>query len=458
MPKNGKFPALKDKDYFVALRDSCNSVKEMADKVGCATANIRYYAEYVHNVELPQVRGKYNTESNDETPPMPSIPKLVREQRDKAELKATTKELKQLVGKKAQIDAIHDAIESASLRVDVPPLLPFAEEQGEFDEEYPVLVLSDWHVGMNTDPRVSSGYAVTVETATKQMNILIKSLYRCWDIQRRSMKWKKLLILDLGDSVEGQHMRASQHREADPVSVAAVQTGLLIANLIRAALQIFQEVEYRSVPGNHGRVSQKTGTAGLDEVDPINSWDWISTEYARGALGQFNGSDVDLPARLKIYNHGTYIAKTEVAGWPIVFEHGSQIKGGSYGGVPYYPVARAASNVKNLLASEENLDDDTSRFLKKVGEPYLFCIGHFHRATMIPTNYGWVCMGGSFPPTTPYISSTKHQALRPTQWLLSLHPKKGLTMQRPLYLDLPEWQGLTDDKPQMPKLDWENTL
>jgi hypothetical protein len=386
--------------------------------------------------------------------PAPTIAERVNNEREREQDKATAKELHDLVSRRAQIEAIHDAIKSAGMQATLPPVVTLTRHIGA-DEEFPVLHIGDWHVGMNTDRRVGVGFAVTMQTAARQVQSLIQAVARCAELQGC---WRRLTIIDTGDDVEGQHMRSSQHREAEPVAEQAVMVGMLKAQLIRSLLQVFDSVDFYSVPGNHSRISSKPGIAGLDEIDPINSWDWISTEYARGLLGQFNGSEIDLPERVRIFNYGSFIARTEVAGWPIVMEHGAQIKGGAYGGVPYYPVARAATNVRNLLApSDMELDPDTKQYLQRVGDPYLFLLGHFHRPTLIPQSFGWVGMTGSFPPTTPFVASTQHQALRPTQNLYSLHPHKGLTVYRPLYLELPEWRGLDSVRPAAPRIEWEES-
>lgn len=385
--------------------------------------------------------------------PVKAVSDQVQAERERAEAKAAAKELKDLVSKKAQIDTIHDALKEIVGSISIPDR-PAVLKRAAADEEYAILHIGDWHVGMNTDHRVNLGFAVSFKTAARQVSALAQAVLRCAELQGC---WRRIAIIDTGDGCEGQHMRASQHREAEPVAQQAVMVGLLKAQLIQNLLQAFDAVDFYSVPGNHGRVSTKPGVSGLDEVDPINSWDWISTEYARCALGRFNGTEISLPEHISIYNYGSYIARTEIAGWPVVFEHGGQIKGGSYGGVPYYPVTRAASNVRNLLAPVDmELDSDTAQYLQRVGDPYLFLIGHFHRATLIPQTWGWVGMTGSLPPTTPYVAATMHQALRPTQNLYSLHPRRGLTLYRPLYLELPEWRGLDSVKPKPLKIEYQD--
>lgn len=428
-----KYPILSDKERLLQAIADAGNESEFCRRHGIPRATL-YDALQRLGVGKPEPE-----------PQEPTIAERVSAEREREQTKATARELRELVSRKAQIDTIHDALRQVAGQAKLPPIVTLTRHVGA-DEEYPILHIGDWHVGMNTDHRVGVGFAVTFKTAARQVQALIQAVMRCAELQGC---WRRLTIIDTGDDVEGQHMRASQHREAEPVAEQAIMVGLLKAQLIRSLLQVFDSIDFYSVPGNHSRVSSKPGVSGLDEVDPVNSWDWISTECARCALGTFNGNEVELPDRVHIYNYGSFIARMDVAGWPIVAEHGAQIKGGAYGGVPYYPVSRAATNVRNLLAPVDmEMDPDTAQYLQRVGDPYLFLLGHFHRPTLIPQTWGWVGMTGSLTPTTPYVAATQHQALRPTQNLYSLHPKKGLTLYRPLYLELPEWRGLDSVRPQ----------
>lgn len=271
-------------------------------------------------------------------------------------------------------------------------------------------------MGQHTPGRINAGWNQDVDTTTRQMNRLADAVIRLWEQQRQSVQWKNLVILDLGDDVEHSGMRPSQHRIVEPL-VAQQSTiyGRLLADLILRCLTVFEHVRVERVPGNHGRVSEKAGNAGLDVLGPENSWDWVGGEVARAILQESIRDN-----RVTIVNHENWYAITDIMGHKVIFEHGSSERGGGgFGGIPAYGLTR-------MGAAYRDLEGDYS----------LLAIGHWHRPMWLPTGFrSWIGANGSFPPTTPFVASAKHSATRPTQTLLSFHPKKGITQTRWIYLD-----------------------
>ena len=346
----------------------------------------------------------------------PTVPEQIAHQRDRARTRADIAELKRLTGKRAWIEEIRDAIRESVLTVETPSLIPEAKLYGTFDEEIAVLLLGDVHVGQHTPGRINAGWHQDVDTTAQQMQRLGDVILHRWEVQRRSIPWRKLVILDLGDDVEGSNMRPSQHRIVDPL-VAQQSTiyGRLLADLVLRCLTVFEHVRVERVPGNHGRVSEKAGNAGLDVLGPENSWDWVGGEVARAILQEPIRDN-----RVTIINHENWYARTEVFDWPILFEHGSSERGGGgFGGIPAYGLTRMGAAYRDLE-----------------GDYALLAIGHWHRAMWLPTGYrSWIAANGSFPPTTPFVASAKHSATRPTQTLLSIHPKECVTDTHWVYLD-----------------------
>ena len=363
-------------------------------------------------------------------------------ERKRAEARAQERELRALVSRRAQIEAVRDAIRDAARRLELPPPAEVPIRGGPEDEEYPVLVLSDWHVGQETDELVNAGFAVSVETARRQVDKLIRALARLWEIRHRVTPWRELTILVLGDMGQGM-LRPFDRRHAHAAAQQVVEVALLLARVIHAVRRLFARIRVVALPGNHMRLSERPGIAGLDAVEPIESLDWLAVEALRMLIGEYDGNEVRLPAGLSIENVASYITVLEVAGWRIVAEHGAQIRGGTHGGLPFYPIHRAATQVRTLVAPVDlEFDECTTRYLRQLGDYYLFVLGHFHRPALLPQSWGWVVVNGALPPTTPFTAATQHAAQTPVQWLLTLHPRRGLTAALPLYADLPEWRGL----------------
>jgi len=337
-------------------------------------------------------------------------------QRESARVRAIVRELKRLTNLRNFQQEILASIRDDILTMPVPDRIPEAKVHGTWDEETAVLHLGDTHLGQKTPARVNGGWHQTPAVTRWQLRRLQQAVYRIWQIHNARTPWVNLKILGLGDLVEGAHMRASQHRQSTPVTHQARDMGMELAEFITFCLKFFQHVDWEGVPGNHGRVSMKAGNAGLDELDPGDSFDWLAGEIARLML-----KDAIDAGRVSMLNHETAAAETEVMGHRVYFEHGASMRGGGgWGGIPFYGQTRMASSYRDLE-----------------GDFTLLSIGHFHRPFYIPTGYSGAIIGnGSLPPTTPFVYQNKHAATRPTQWLVSLHPKKGVVMIRPIELDI----------------------
>ncbi len=335
--------------------------------------------------------------------------------RERARAKEDIAELRRLTSLRNFQQDLRESLLTAAYAIEPPELHPEALSTPPFDEETAVLHLSDVHIGQNTSSRINAGWEYNVGVAISQFRQLTHSLKRIWEIQRLSTPWRNLVIIDTGDDVEGSDMRASQHRIVDPlVTKQVVLYGKLLATLVLQSLTLFHKVRVERVPGNHGRTSQKAGNAGLSELDPGDSYDWLAGEYAAALL-----RDAIAKNRVEFVNHETFYGKTEIMGHTILFEHGAALRGGGFGGLPYYSIDKVFPAYRDLE-----------------GEFSLLLIGHYHRPYILPAGYGsWLVGDGSFTPTTPYVVASKHRATRPAQSLLSIHPKRGLTMSRWLYLD-----------------------
>ena len=79
-----------------------------------------------------------------------------------------------------------------------------------------------------------------------------------------------------------------------------------------------------------------------------------------------------------------------------------------------------------MAPADLEFDEPTAQYLRQLGDYYFMVLGHFHRPAVLPQSWGWVVVNGALPPTTPFTAATQHQAQTPVQWLLTLHPRRGL--------------------------------
>lgn len=384
---------------------------EIADSLGLTYDSVchtirRYPQDFKDIDNKPDV--SYNVKEN--------VSSNIEAQRERARRQLELNELRSLTNKRASILEFKEAIQTAALTIDPPDLIPFVANSKKFDDEVAVLVIGDVHVGQHTPARINGGNEHTLETTKQQFNVLTHKLLQAWEIQSKSILWKELVLVDVGDDVEGSNMRESQHRIVDPlVTQQTALYGRLLANLISSVMQVFPKIRVERISGNHGRTTQKAGNGGLSTTDPIDSYDWLAGQFAEEILR----IAID-DKRVQFINHEGYWGSTDILGHKVVFEHGASYKSGSYGGIPFYAISKIASRMKEFE-----------------GDYTALVLGHYHLPYVLPQGYKSVIIGnGSFPATTPWVATTLRNIVRPSQTLFSINKDVGITMVKHLYLDV----------------------
>ncbi len=299
-----------------------------------------------------------------------------------------------------------------------PLVVPKLKDDGTKAEHEWILLLGDWHTGQKTTIEQTGGvYEQDIATTRQQVAKLWKAILEIYEIERQGRTIKKLHIIGLGDFVDGDDMRPSQHRHVEEVvTVQVIQAFDLLVWLIRQLLTIFPHIELDMVGGNHDRTGRNRGDAGLGELDYIDTYAWLLGAFLQRTLA----GDVE-SGRLTIRNWESFYGYKIIAGLKTVFEHGSSFKwGGGYGGVPWYGISALGPRYGQML-----------------GEPDLVFLGHGHRPALIPTGTGWTAVNGALPATSTYVQSSFKTVQRPQQWLVSVHEKLGVTGFAPLYADVP---------------------
>lgn len=168
-----------------------------------------------------------------------------------------------------------------------------------------------------------------------------------------------------------------------------------------------------SVPGNHGRTTRKPEAKGfaLDSYDTLVAWTIESWFAARGET------------RIKFSAPASGDALCNILGWNILFTHGDRI--GSRGGTGFVGVsATATRGMKRLIEdyAAENVIVD------------VIVMGHFH--TPIELEYGFV--NGSLPGPSEYGRSLRLKSHPAAQWMLSIHPRRGVARRWKIAVGAPE--------------------
>lgn len=392
------------------------TLQDAASEMGVNGPTLRY----CYDTHLkPQYGGKALLPPS--TAPIPIGIKVsadIRQQREAAERKAEIAHLKSLQENQRIIEDLRQAIRETCLRLDPPNYIVPPHERSNFENEEEGLILSDIHVGMGIESRLNAGWEYRLPHIEAQFEKLATGVLRFREVRGKAIPVNTLTIFDLGDDVEGDNMRNSQHRIID--MMATEQTGAyakMLAGLVMQLLRRYKKIRLLRVPGNHGRTTQRAGLGGGGELDPVQSYDWL----AGLMVAQMCSKAVE-DGRLEIINHRKPWGVTEMMGHTLVYEHGASISASqSFAGLPFYGFYKAAARYQALIGRQFSF----------------FLMGHWHQAFDIPAPglYCRVMGNGAFPPTTPYIANELKSAAIPCQTLFSVHPDKARTLLAHVFME-----------------------
>ena len=345
-----------------------------------------------------------------------TLPEAVQQEQDKLEAKEMKRSLLELTRSAAKRGEYVTAIQSALSSYEPSIVFPFPEQDAQTTVDW-AIELSDWHIGQATTMEHTGGmYEQTLAVTRKQVDRLIRAISGIF-YESKGKVVRNLWIPILGDIVEGDSMRPAQLREIElPVVQQTVEGFDLLAYFISTLLELpgLETVTIDMVGGNHDRTTSKPGNAGLGETDFVDTYAWL--------IGAMLQRRFENDPRVSIENWETFFGTREFAGLRHVFEHGSSIRGGSgsYGGIPWYPIANAASKWSAMLGGVD-----------------MVWLGHQHTPYVIPLGQqGHIIGNGSLPATSRYVQSQFKSIRRPQQWLVEFHRKHGATAFRPLYADI----------------------
>lgn len=325
-------------------------------------------------------------------------------------------ELKKATALESRIRRYLEVLETSVAAYEPTPLVVQQPKDKALPLHEMILATGDWHTGMKMQIHETGGiYEQNVETTRQQVFKLFDRVQRLLAIQSSGVRVQKLHLIGLGDLIEGDDMRPSQHRHIEDVmTVQTIQAMDLFSWLIRQLLTLVEEVEVDMVGGNHDRTGRNKGNAGLGELDYADTMSWL--------IGEFCKRLFENEPRVKIRNWNTFFGYKLVAGQKLVFEHGSSIKwnAGSYGGVPWYGVSQLPAKYAAMLGAAD-----------------ITIMGHGHRPAILPDGRGWLVINGALPATSGFEQSNFKTVRRPLQWLMNIHEEHGLVGWQPIYLDVP---------------------
>jgi len=271
----------------------------------------------------------------------------------------------------------------------------------------PLLFASDFHVGATVRSEPMNGInSYDVKTFQERYQRLISRTIDLCFHHMVNPKYPGIIYARGGDMVHGDLHR---NRETNAVYLPEQVRTLVTAEAwgIRQLADKFGRVHVTSDDGNHGRNTDKpmTDNHTLDSWDTLAAW-WLQSLFEGDPRVTFYIPEGD--CLFRIYD------------WWFCVLHGDRI--GTRGGQgfigPAAPIVRGSKKVTDYYAKLRRFVD------------YLL-LAHYH--TRMESEYGF--SNGSLCGVSEYSKDGRMTPQRPEQWLLFVHPKRGVTCRWPIVVD-----------------------
>ena len=266
-------------------------------------------------------------------------------------------------------------------------------------EETAVLLLSDSHIGMLTDSYNSEKFIL-------RLSLLVNRIKRISNnILFKAYKIPKLVIIFLGDIVDGESMRENHPFEIclgvmDQIFKVGVK---YFTSAILELAKIFPEIDIHCVRGNHGRIGKR------NQSPKETNWDTVFYETLKVMLSNYKNINFKISDKfytnIKIYDHN------------ILAVHGDQIN--MYRGIPWYGIETAAS--KWAMSMDEYWD--------------IIAMGHFHTCGVHGYNTKNIALNGCFPSDHEWALEELRLKSDPRQLFFGVHPEEEISWEYRISLD-----------------------
>ncbi len=290
------------------------------------------------------------------------------------------------------IDAIVGAIgaKKASYR-------PATRRKAKLHQHTFVLLWSDVHAGEVVSPSEVGGmndYDWSIMLARQRELFNAVASYA----DHRNYDVNELVVCGLGDVLSGNiHSELKETNEL-PLADAVVQAGLDMADWLEQFTDLFTDIRFAGVIGNHGRESQKP-----QAKRKYSNADWVAYQIMRQRLSRNKAISFDIPRSprhpLKVY------------GSQLLLFHGDGVGPSAMVGVPWGGIVRHVGRLRNQYAGMGLAIDH-------------FLCGHFHEANAVSAKR--IIVNGSVVGASEYSLERFGEASPPEQILLTFNRNHGL--------------------------------
>jgi hypothetical protein len=293
------------------------------------------------------------------------------------------------------VKAVTSAAYDAAAAYVHKPIAPIRDTRRR-GEEVALWHMTDWQ-GAKVTPSYNS------QVMKRRVHQFVQTAESITDIQRADHPVKNCVIMFGGDMVEGLFNFPTQPFEVDATIFDQwITVGMLLVDVVNAALRIYEKVTVVAEWGNHGRIGSKR-----DNVPKSDNIDRMSYELARRLL--------ENETRLTWQDCPEDIQRVEIGNYRALLMHGDEIGRAGFAS----PAAWIAAG-NRWKAGSYRVDGEPWRF----NDIYL---GHYHRNASEPMSDGaaMIYWTGSTESDNRYARDSMAVSGTPSQRLHFVHPEKG---------------------------------
>jgi len=273
--------------------------------------------------------------------------------------------------------------------------------------ETAVAMLSDWQLAKTT-PDYDS------DVCARRVDAYGDKVIELTDIQRADHPIRDLRVYLLGDLVEGELIFPGQSHRVDASLYRQVTMAgpSILGAFLRKMATSFDTIHVVGVIGNHGAL----GGRSRRDYHPESNADAMMYEITR--LVTANEPRITWAPNFTPGERHWYAVDT-IGKKSFLLFHGDQVKGG-FAGFPWYGFAKKVMGWR----------------MGAIPEPFDYAVaGHFHTPTRMLVGDVILWVSGSTESTNTYAAEMLAAQGTPSQWLLFVHPERGVTAEYCVYLE-----------------------
>lgn len=318
----------------------------------------------------------------------------------KDETTRLNKAYKAALRKNSIFEAMADELHTVITPIKALPKLPKPKTIDSKIKESCILFLSDEHADTIVEPQQVGGLEhFNFPIALRRAEQLVDTTIKFTQSTMVNYEFNDLWVFAIGDHSSGEIHNATEHSEYRNAFKNSLAIGQMHALMFRDLATVFPRIHVIYLSGNHGRRTQKK-----DYQNPHNNFDYLIAKIAELHCANLNNVDFLIP--------DSFTANIEIEGYGFSLAHGDDIR--SYGGISWYGINR---KVQRLTALDASVNRKTS----------YFCFGHFHQPSILANLDGEVIINGAWLSTDPYAFNAITAWGVPSQWLMGVHKKNGIS-------------------------------